>query len=268
MKIRLTLIGILLTLAGIAHAQEQGTVHLKDGSSIRGNITAGPDGGAAVSTPDGRFLTFSGKEIARTETDAKKKAKPAPNERGSFTASRWGTPAGKAVLFDIDFGYGLRAGRRGTSWISPRILVGAQFNPHCFIGLTTGGDFNSQTKSWCIPLALNFKGYLTRGDVRPFLSLDAGYALDPRAVSDLMDIVAGNEAGDRYDPRTDTGGWLVTPSFGMDIRVSHRTHFYASAGYRMQSVKKILFDCATPGRTLSGAIDLRIGVSFVWGRGE
>lgn len=268
MKIRLALIAILTALSGIVHAQNPGTLHLKDGTTVRGNITAGPDGGAAVSTPDGRFLTFSGKEIARIGDDTNKKAKPRPGERGSFTASRWGTPAGKAVLFDIDFGYGLRAGRRGTSWISPRILVGAQFNPHCFIGLTTGGDFNSQTKSWCIPLALNFKGYLTRGDVRPFLSIDTGYAIDPGFASDLLHLVAGEEPGDRYDPDFDTGGWLVTPSFGLDIRVSRRSHFYASAGYRMQSIKKNLFDGVTPGRTISGAIDLRIGVSFAWGRNE
>lgn len=260
-SIRPALIGVmLLLLAGIARAQEPGTVYLKDGSAVRGIVTAGPDGGAAVSTPDGRFVTYSQQDI--------KRIKPGPDQRGNFATSRWGSPAGKAVVFDIDFGYGLRAGRRGTSWISPRILLGAQFNPHCFIGLTTGGDFNSQTKTWCIPLALNFKGYLTRGDVRPFLSIDAGYAIDPRALSDLMDVVAGNEMEGRYDSDTDTGGWLVTPSVGLDIRVSRRSHFYASAGYRMQSIKKSLFDGTTPGRTLSGAIDLRIGICFVWGRNE
>ncbi|MCC8061815.1 MAG: hypothetical protein LIO68_01040, partial [Rikenellaceae bacterium] len=187
---------------------------------------------------------------------------------GGFRYSRWGAPVDKAVVLDFNFGYGLRAGHRGTTWTSIRLLGGLQLSPHWFVGVATGGDYNSQTGTWCIPLALNLKGYFTGGDVRPFLSLDAGYAFDPKAVSDFMDIVSGEESGELYNPDYNTGGWLITPSFGMDIRVSRIVRFNASVGYRMQSLKKNLFDGYSEGRTVSGALDLRLGISLVWGRNE
>jgi hypothetical protein len=203
---------ILLFLSGImatVSAQQstrKGTVHLKNQWVLNGTLSPLPDGGILVETRDGNRFSFPKADI------------------DSITYRNHGN----LNSFHAGFGHYTEIGALAatknrpdnvtTAAFSFQVVNGYHFAQMLFLGMGTGVDlYATQTT---VPLFCSLRGDLTRkGDFIPFYFIDGGYGFD----------ITSSTTSISYQ-----GGPLFAAGLGFKVRVSDRTSFLVSFGYRLQ----------------------------------
>jgi hypothetical protein len=187
----------------------QDVVYLKNGSIIRGELQEEPAGGQVKIETLGRNLfVFTAAEVEKVARELVRPAFKYPYTTGYLNMTEGGLSVGN--------GYRQNAGRNVD--ITLQTFNGYQFASYLALGLTAGVDGYSGIT--LMPLGLGLRGDLVKSRVRPYYSLDAGYALDwihnPR--------LAGNRQG----------GIFWSPGLGIKFN-SRKTHaFLMSLAYRHQ----------------------------------
>lgn len=247
-KLFLTVCSLCL-FSGIAAAQFQGKVYLKDGSVIQGTVTRQPNGSAAVSSPGGRFYIFRADEISGIlQAPQTKEKQRQPKEKQQQTGKRSFDEIRNAIEAEFGVGYGNRIGSNGNSWLNLSFLAyNYRFGAHFSAGGRIDFDENFTTDRWLVPLLLNFKGYLGPADrSQLFLSLDGGYS-------------AGLT---KEEGETAYGGWTVTPAAGIAVRLGNHSALHLSIGYRLQWLPEYIYIggySKSPFR--SGAVMVRMAIA-------
>lgn len=156
----------------------------------------------------------------------------------------------------VEISYGLGVGDLGSSRAIFQTVHGYRFNPYVFVGAGVGVDYNTDIESVFIPVFANVKGYFTKTMVRPFASLDLGYAVATESMEvPLMGITRSK--------KVNMGGLLINPMFGVDIRVSDRHSVTFAIGYRMQSIPTYVYYAdGHVERQMSGAVNFKLGFTF------
>lgn len=222
MKTKFFLIVCSLCLfSGIAAAQFQGKVYLKDGSVIQGTVTRQPNGSAAVSSPGGRFYIFRADEISGIlQAPQTKEKQRQPKEKQQQTGNRSFPEIRNVREAEFGVGYGNRIGSNGNSWLNLSFMAyNYRFGTHFSIGGRIDFDENFTTDRWFMPMVVNMKCYLGPSNrSQLFLSLDGGYSFG----------ITKDEGEPPY------GGWTVTPAAGIAVRLGYYTGLHLSIGYRLQ----------------------------------
>lgn len=257
MKKILLILGVLFITIAI-HAQEPSVldvVYFKNGSIIRGLVVEQiPNESLKIATMDGSLFVYKMDEVEKIlkEQNLAKRGY-FTHESLRFSAYRPGYQG------EIEISYGIGVGDLGSSRVIFQTVHGYRFNPYLFVGAGVGVDYNTDIESVFIPVFANVKGYFTRTMVRPYISLDLGYAVATESLELPPKI------GYAYTEKIDIGGLLINPAFGASIRVSNRHSVNLAAGYRMQSIPAYVYTTSygqEVKRQMSGAVNFKIGFMF------
>jgi hypothetical protein len=196
----------ILTTASAQQYSRKGTVHLKNQWVLNGSISPLPDGGIRVETRDGNIFSFPMADI------------------DSITYGNHGSRNSFRAGFGHFTEIGALAATKNrpdnvtTAAFSFQVVNGYHFAQMLFVGIGTGVDlYATQTT---VPLFGSLRGDLTRkGDFIPFYFVDGGYGFD----------ITSSTTSISY-----RGGPLFAAGFGFKARVSDRSSFIVSFGYRLQ----------------------------------
>lgn len=230
-----------------AHAQQQDVsediylVYLKDGSVVQGVLFANiPGHPVSIQTSNGRFYTYNRNEIKRIVLLNPKKTIAAPANAYPYHEHR----------FEVEIGPSFAKGRgsTGVDYVGAHLAAGGWLTPNIVLG--GGLDFDYGFSSFLdyklVPIYVYSKVYLNRNKIRPFFSLDVGYALNGET---------DREEGD-YDH---IGGFLTVPAAGVSFRLAKRFALNCSVGYRMQWISEYALGISNNlNRKLSGSITFRV----------
>jgi len=201
---KLFLMLMLCCLSNAATAQYAETIHLKNGSMIRGVIIEQiPDKTLKIQTADGSIFVYSNSEIAKITKEI-----PQRGERAKpVSPNRPHTPAKPSYMGMVDLGYsvdarGFSAGRAEFSTSHGCLIM-----PYLYIGGGVGFQYYHTLDGFGIPIFADFRGYPMKGDIRPYLNFRIGYSV------------------------SDAEGMYLTPSVGVSIN-----RFDINLGYTMQNV--------------------------------
>lgn len=258
MKRFFLIIALLIVSSLSLHAQNStllDVVYLKNGSIIRGIITEQiPNDKLKIATRDGSLFVYKMDEVERIiKEENTSKTKLFSEQTMRFPAYEPGYQG------SMEISYGIGVGDLGSSRAIFQTVHGYRFNPYLFVGAGVGVDYNTDIESVFIPVFANIKGYFTKTMVRPYVSLDLGYAVATESLENPL-------AYSRSDEKIYMGGFLINPMFGVDIRVSDRHSITFAVGYRMQSVPTYATYYYGTGldveRQMSGAVNFKLGFTF------
>ncbi len=219
---RLFLILVLCCFSSAIKAQYVETVHLKNGSMIRGIIIEQiPEGTLKIQTADGSIFVYPNSEIAKITKEI-----PQKGRAGSIGFPYQQTPTKPFYMGTADFGYsidvrGMSAGRVEISTSHGCLII-----PHLYIGGGIGIQYYHSAKAFNIPLFADFRGYTMKGENKPYLNFRIGYSWG------------------------DLEGLYLSPSFGVSLN-----RLDISFGYTMQKIRYYY-------STNLGAVTVKLGFHF------
>lgn len=223
---KLFLICMLCCFSGVAMAQYVETVHLKNGSMIRGVIIEQiPEKTLKIQTADGSVFVYSYNEIAKITKEI-----PQRNQQAtSFSTDK------SRYMGMIDVGYsidvrGLSAGRAEFSTSHGCLII-----PYLYVGGGIGFQYYHSASAFNIPIFADFRGYPIEGNIKPFFNFRIGYAVG------------------------DIEGFYLSPSIGVSLN-----RLDISFSYSMQKTKIFYYDSYDYGYdTINlGAVTFKLGVRF------
>ena len=154
---------------------------------------------------------------------------------------------------EVNIGYGGGVGKYSTESILFDTKHGVRWSPHFYTGLGMGLHYYAGgTSAYTIPVYVNFKGYLMKHKITPYLSADIGYGI---GCSDF----SGN------------GGLYVSPALGLSIRVDRKSAFIIELGFLTQqfSIRTFVLEeypiiryVGKKSSIYSNAVSVKIGFSF------
>lgn len=171
---KLFLFLLLSFTAATASAQYIEVVHLKTGSMIRGIITEQiPNRSLKIQTADGSIFVYTFDEIERItkEMSAQRRTKifSFKNLRAaSFNPKYEGS---------VDIGYSIDVHGYGAGRVSISTSHGCRIIPYLYVGAGMGFDYYHGLNDLRVPIFGDFRGYFTKGKVKPFLNFRIGYTL-------------------------------------------------------------------------------------------
>jgi hypothetical protein len=218
-KLALVFIALLfLTNLSFARKGKKDVVYLKNGSIVYGQIISSlPSGQVKIKTRDNSLWVFEPTQIdSISQSD---------NEIQQI-------PLGYFNLTET----GILTGNSNNKYSSPFSLMnisGWQFKNSFSVGLGTGVEFFSETY---LPVVADFRYYLNRQRVNPFIGLQGGYSFaldnpDKQYVygySDLWQTQNGRNLSMKAK-----GGFLLNPSVGICTSLNDNLALTLSAGYRI-----------------------------------
>lgn len=231
---KLFLLFVFCCFAGATSAQYVETVHLKNGSIIRGIIIEQtPNQQLKIQTSDGSVFVYS-------YDDVEKITKEVPMRYGmsnGFHRSNFGaTPSRPKYQGSVDLAYSIGVG----GWESPRVEFatshGCLVNPYFYVGAGVGVHYHYDAEAVVIPVFGDFRGNLMRGNIKPFLNFRIGYSF------------------------CDVEGLYLSPSVGVSIG-----RFDVSLGYSLQKADaEIYYDRYYYWEESIGlsAVTFKLGVRF------
>lgn len=148
-------LSMILILSGIIFAQNNSLINLKNGSSIRGEIIENDSSHVRIRTKDGSYWNFNQSEISSIE---------------SYVANVQSTGFYNRTSVGVLGGDNLGA--------SMRIVNGYSFNRHWETGFGVG----IEQLNWnpYVPLFVEGKYSILKGNTRPFISVHSGYLMPLR----------------------------------------------------------------------------------------
>lgn len=160
---------------------------------------------------------------------------------------------------EIIMQYGQKIGGKGSSSYGVHAAYGWRLSESFLIGIGAGADYNFKNDMIYLPVFLRLKAYLNKGITRPFIAMNIGYAIDWENTIDDYGYI------DFYNREENLGGFMMTPSVGVSVRVSRSVALDISAGYRMQWIPaySLKWD-ADDKRVMSGAIALGFAVNILF----
>lgn len=143
----------------------QDVVYLKNGSIIRGTLAEDPaDGKVKIETIGKNLFVFREEEVERVARELIRKTFQYPYNTGFLH------------ITEVALSVGNRPGQSRALDFSAHTFNGYQFASYLAAGATVGVD--GYERVTLLPVGLGLRGDLIKSRVRPFYSLDAGYALD------------------------------------------------------------------------------------------
>lgn len=110
---------------------------------------------------------------------------------------------------------------------------------------TSYDDFDNYGGNILLPLFLRVKITLSKGLVSPFVAGNVGYAFD----------IGQSYLRNMY-------GFLVEPSFGVDIYLTKKTALFFMAGYNMQNAQYHDYQTVKDIHGMAGSLSFRGGLNF------
>ncbi len=224
---KLFLLFVFCCFAGVASAQYAETVHLKNGSIIRGTIIEQiPNQNLKIQTGDGNVFVYSFDEIEKItkevpvrnhalRTSTVTAVSPRPHYEGS-----------------LDIGYSINVSDYKAGRVNFSTSHGCRIIPYLYVGAGLGFDYYHSADVFGIPIFADFRGYFTKSEVKPFLNFRIGYSV------------------------CDIKGLYFSPSIGMNYR-----SLDIGLGYTYQKAK--VDDYYYDSNTINvGAITFKIGIRF------
>ena len=169
----------------------------------------------------------------------------------------------------VDLSYNAQIGERFGSSVDINYIGGMRFNNTFFLGLGTGASIDITGKSdftgvsgtplpintLSIPVYAHFRAYLLKKRCTPFLALSAGGRFSTKRSFDL-------ELG---SVKYSTIGLYLNPMIGVAYRITAKSDFYFSVGFRGQTMPEL--DKLAPSKAefksrFQYGADVHIGFSF------
>lgn len=209
----------LLFLVSITFAQKKkkDVIYLKNGSIIQGQIISSlPSGQLKIKTRDNSLWVVESPEIDSIGQAgyALKQIRP-----GYFNLTEAGILAGNSDnKYSAPFSFMNISGWQLRNWFS--------------VGAGAGVEFFSETY---LPVVADFRYYLKRQAVNPFLGIQGGYSFaleepDMQYVYDYSGIWRG-PTGEALEMKAE-GGYLINPFAGISTSLNENLALTISAGYR------------------------------------
>lgn len=229
---KLFLIVMSCCFSSIAMAQYIETVHLKNGSMIRGVIIEQiPEQTLKIQTADGSIFVYSYSEIAKITKEI-----PQRNERiASFSPNKPRTPIKPSYMGIVDLGYSVDVRGMSAGRVEASTSHGCLIMPYLYIGGGVGFQYYHSARAFNIPIFADFRGYPIKGNIKPFLNFRIGYSVG------------------------DIDGLYLSPSIGVSIN-----RLDISFGYTMQK-KDVYYYNGYYGYDDSinfGAVTFKLGFRF------
>ncbi|HEY5592414.1 MAG TPA: hypothetical protein VIK55_15535 [Paludibacter sp.] len=226
---------ILVSTLTFAQQNYQDVVYLKNGSIIHGIIIEQiPNKSIKVETADKNVFFYQMAEI-------EKLTKEPMQVRSNIKNDSKGFHIGYQGIFEM--GYVKGFGDQSMDYLKLSIINGYRFNPHFSLGLGTGLRYYLDVKDLLIPLFADCRINLLKNNNSPYFGLGVGYSFNPNSNFDAV-------------------GLLVSPSFGLNIKISDIHSLNIGVGYEFQKRKSYTFDYYYTSNKNSGCISINVGVSF------
>lgn len=230
---KLFLILMLCCLSSAAMAQYVETVHLKNGSMIRGVIIEQiPEKTLKIQTADGSVFVYSYSEIEKITKEI-----PQRNERNaSFSPKKPRTPIKPSYMGMVDIGYSIDVSSfGGAGRVELSTSHGCLIMPFLYVGGGVGFQYYHSASGFNIPIFADLRGYPMKGDIKPFLNIRIGYSVG------------------------DIDGLYFSPSVGVSLK-----RFDISVGYTMQKASVYYSDYyySDYGSINFGAVTFKFGFRF------
>ena len=225
---KLFLLFVFCCFAGAASAQYAETVHLKNGSIIRGTIIEQiPNQNLKIQTGDGNVFVYSFDEIEKITKETESSSTfHRPNANRNFQRPR--TPKYQG---SVDLGYSVGVGIWESSRVELSTSHGCLINPYFYVGAGLGVHYHYDASAISIPVFADFRGNFMKGNIKPFLNFRIGYSFG------------------------DFEGLYLAPSVGVSIN-----RFDIGLGYSLQ---KMTFDSYYWDESINlGAVTFKFGVRF------
>lgn len=226
---KLCLIFMLCCFSSAAMAQYVETVHLKNGSMIRGVIIEQiPEQTLKIQTSDGSVFVYSYSEIAKITKEI-----PQRNERvASLSPNKPRTPIKPSYMGIVDVGYSVDTRGVGAGRVELSTSHGCLIIPYLYVGGGVGFQYYHSASLFNIPIFADFRGYAMKGDIKPFLNIRIGYSVG------------------------DIDGLYFSPSVGVSLKRCD-----ISVGYTMQ--KATVYDYYGWTNSVNfGAVTFKFGFRF------
>jgi len=233
---KLLLLVALCFCASVASAQTSEIVHLKNGGQTRGVIVElVPNKNLKVRTSDGSVFVYSYDEIEKITREplgqepafAYGNQMPAQRQAPAYRTRQnnaYATSFRPHYEGGVDVGYSIGVGDGdGTGRGSFSTTHGCRVIPNLYAGVGVGLDYYFEPEVFGIPIFADFRGYLTRQNLNPFLNFRIGYSV------------------------CDVEGLYFSPSVGINYK-----KLDASFGYTYQKA----------GEVNIGAISFKVGLRF------
>lgn len=221
---------MLCCLSSAAMAQYVETVHLKNGSMIRGVIIEQiPEKTLKIQTADGSIFVYSYSEIAKITKEI-----PQRNERvASFSPNKTRTPIKPSYMGMVDLGYSIDVRGMSAGRVEVSTSHGCLIMPYLYVGGGVGFQYYHSASAFNIPIFADFRGYPIIGNIKPFLNFRIGYSVG------------------------DMKGLYLSPSIGVSIN-----RLDISMGYTVQKVSVYSFDYNGIYDLNFGALTFKFGFRF------
>ena len=172
---KLFLIFMLCCFSSATMAQYVEIVHLKNGSMIRGVIIEQiPEKTLKIQTADGSVFMYPYSEITKITKEI-----PQRNERASFAPNKPHTPIKPSYMGMVDLGYSIGVGAMAAGRVEISTSHGCLIIPYLYIGGGVGLQYyhSARARAFNIPIFADFRGYPSKGNIKPFLNFRIGYSV-------------------------------------------------------------------------------------------
>lgn len=232
MKKLILFFALLLSSLGIYSQNFIETVHLKNGSIIRGVIIEQiPNESLKLKTQDGNLFVFQIDEISKITKDI------SSNSLSNSSNSK----KDKGYRGFADFAYSVGVGDYSIDRLEFSTSHGYQFNPYLYLGIGAGVNYFYDFEIASIPLFVNPRVDFPTGKINPFLDLKIGYTVS-----------------------SNIQGFYLSPSIGARFSLQNQVGLNLGIGYTMQNIEGSYYDGYNfyYGHVNIGAITFKLGLDF------
>lgn len=211
----LLIISFLQIFAFAQDTISQDLIYLKDGSTLRGEITEqNPDESVKIRIAGGTITEIKMSAVKRIKSD---EGKYIFNEDGSNFKQK-----GFYNGFNVQAMIGQSSGNDNSEnlvlGLGVQYSLGYQINKYAAVGGGVGMQLYDKVFADAF---VQMRGFLPMGKVSPTIAMDAGYGV-PVVLSSLD---TNNQSN---------GGWSLRPSIGLRIATRNRADILLDAGYQLQ----------------------------------
>lgn len=279
------LLAILAIQWSYAQKGDEATVHLTNGSVVKGRLTRLDNSDRfKVETPNGSVIHFTDRSVKEIvyEKDRRSKGSSSKSYNSSSGSASSGSKSNKtAVRYTSGWFPGRTPGYRGFAEIGYTFGTGDfsvgrfelstshgyQFNPYLFFGggigvnlykkesmhWSVGGliDGKAETSIRMFPIYADFRGNFTQeGPFIPFAGIKIGYAFGRVKYTESTSVPIVGESSTSVS--VSESGFYLAPAIGVKYMVARSLALNLSLGYTAQYIDGENF----------GGITLKLGVEF------
>ncbi len=204
-------IAILLFFNQYLHAQDryEDVVYLKNGSVFRGMIFEQvPGKSVTIESADQLVFTFTYEEIEKIRKELR--------QSGTFSSSDDGT---LSANYTNVFQFGMLTTRSGVAPTTLSVIRSGDVGEHSSLGLGVG--WNTYGNRTMVPLFVDARSFLFKGQASPFVFTDVGYSYGK-----VKGVYTWN-----------AGGFVLNAGAGFVVHSSTALSFVMQASYHLQQAK-------------------------------